>query len=128
MKNSNKTNLIAVFVYLGFWITTLLIFWLSEEDAMGYSLLFQTGLLCGVLPFSLSLFYVVRKGFDKEIIFLPITCGLGIVLHYYFTFSLKNMIAFSKINLISFECFLWPLIPSLLGIGIGYIILKLRKK
>lgn len=128
MKENNKINIITACVYSGAWIVSLIFFWLFEQDAMGYSILVQFGLLCCILPFALSLFYVVRKGFDLQLIFLPIACGLGIVLHHYFTFSLKNMIAFSKINMISFESVLWPLIPSLLGMAIGFIICKLRKK
>ncbi len=128
MKGSNKTNIITVSVYLAFWVLSLAFFWLFNPDALGYSLLVQSVLLCTILPFGLSVFYVSRNGFDLPLIFLPITCGLGIVLHQYFTFSLKNMIAFLKINIISFEGVLWPLVPSLLGMAVGFLILKIKKK
>ena len=82
-------------IYLVLWIILLILFWCFHIDEMFFSITaFYVGLpLCLLL---IGLFGVDKTSIKTHIIFILI--ALSYMLEEYLTFSLSNMIEFSKIN------------------------------
>ena len=99
-------------IYIVLWIILLLLFWIFHIDEMFYSITaFYVGLpLCLLL---IGLFGVEEPNIKTHIIFIIL--ALSYMLEEYLTFSLANMIAFSKINAPEIAMFIRAL--ALLYIG-----------
>ncbi len=126
MTEQTRRRNILVAVYFGIWIFTVLFFWLftSGSDAFGFSLLFLWILLpAATLVIS---FLIGRNNFWGKWKWVSIIdFGLMYMLSEYVTFSLANMLAFSKFNLPDFGMLFAGAIISVIGLGIGSL---LRRK
>ncbi len=105
--NERKSKIILLASYLGIWAFSILCFWLFTPpgSAMVYSLLF----LWLVLPVSILFvsFWIGKNGyFGKWKWMLLPAFGLSYLLAEYGTFSMANMISFSKWNSPDFWMFL----------------------
>lgn len=134
VKNGKK--LFALIVFAGYtliWGIVLLLFWCSplSTDALGYSLLFFYFILPSA-SFAAALLIGYNDLFGRFkwlfLLFFLVTT----VLAYYLTFSLKNMIAFDKINYITWDTvlqgFLFGAVPAAVGMGTGFLIRLIKNK
>lgn len=130
VKSKNKlSEVILVSTYLGIWAFSLLVFWLFTDgaDAMGYSLVFLW-LVLPVTTFVISLL-IGRNGYwGKWKWAASIAFGVMYMLAEYATFSLANMVAFSKINQPSYGMILAGGVISLAGLGIGAIVSRRKNR
>lgn len=124
------SELIVASVYLAIWAFALIVFWffMSESDAMGYSIVF----LWIVLPVSTlitSLFIGKNDYFGKIKWLTPLVFGIMHMLAEYSTFSMSNMLTnpYSKFNMPQFDLLLIGAAFSFVGLGIGFIIKKIKK-
>lgn len=125
---ATKRNL--VLLYLLVYAVSLLVFWcfIDGGDAMGYSLIFQ----CGVIPavtFAVSLL-IGKHGYwgNWKWISVPLLALMGL-LSDYFTFQLANMIANEKFHAPdNFAWFFVSAIVCAVGLIIGDLICKKAKK
>ncbi len=122
-----KARLIAA--YLAIWAFALLVFWLfgGRADALGYSVVF----LWGVLPVTTlvcSLLIGKYNYWGKGKWFTALPFGAMYMLTQYATFSAANMIAFQHFNRPDFEMMLGGVILSVIGLGIGSLLRRIRGK
>lgn len=127
-KERNK-NIFMISTYLIIWAVAILMFWLftGEGDAMGYSLM---TFFC-VLPittFVISFLIGRDKNWELLKYFMPIFFGVMYMIAEYATFSLANMTSFDKFNLPSFELIITGAVISYIGIVIGLLTSKLKRK
>ena len=125
-KNKLSRQLIII-TYLIIWAFSLIFFWFftSSSDAMAYSLMFLW-ILLPVTTFILSLLIGKGDHWGRYKWISPLIFGLMYMLAEYGTFSAANMVSFDKFNLPSLGMIPVGAIISLLGIGLGTGIRKLR--
>ena len=128
VKSKNKlSRQLIIITYLVIWAFSLIFFWFftSGSDAMGYSLMFLA-ILLPVTTFILSLLIGKGDHWGGYKWISPLIFGLMYMLAEYGTFSAANMVSFDKFNLPSLGMIPVGAIISLLGIGLGTGIRKLR--
>ncbi len=126
--NDRKAKTVLVSIYLAIWAFAIIVFWFftSGSDAFGYSIMF----LWILLPFSTFIFSLLigKNGLWGRYKWLSaIVFGIMYMLAEYATFNAANMAAFNKFNSPRFGMILGGAIISLIGIGIGHIIYKIKK-
>ena len=127
-KNKLSQQLIVI-TYLGIWAFSLIVFWFftSGSDAMGYSLMFLW-ILLPVTTFVLSLLIGKGDHWGRHKWIASLAFGTMYMLAEYGTFSAANMVSFDKFNLPSLGMIPAGAIISLLGMGLGTGIRKLRSR
>jgi hypothetical protein len=125
----NLAQLILVITYVVIWAFSLIVFWLftSGSDAMAYSLMFLW-ILLPVTTFIISLLIGKNNYWGKWKWSSALVFGVMYMLAEYGTFNITNMYAFDKVNLPRLEMLLIGDMISLIGLGIGTLIHKSRKK
>lgn len=130
VKSKNRVALfILIATYLGIWSIALIAFWffISGSDALGYSLMFLW-ILLPVTTFVISLLLARNDYIGKWKWFSAIVFGIMYMLAEYATFSAANMIAVKKINMPEFKMIFAGAMISLVGIGIGTVIKRIKSK
>ncbi len=130
VKSRNKfSELITIVVYLAIWALSLIVFWLftSGSDAMGFGIMFLWVLL-PVTTFVISLLIGKNNYWGKWKWLSVIVFGIMYMLAEYATFSTANMVAFGKINMPELGMIPVGAIISLIGLGIGVGIYRLKSK
>jgi transcriptional regulator with XRE-family HTH domain len=130
VKSKNRVALfILIATYLGIWSIALIAFWffISGSDALGYSLMFLW-ILLPVTTFVISLLLARNDYIGKWKWFSAIVFGIMYMLAEYATFSAANMIAVKKINMPEFKMIFVGAMISLVGIGIGTVIKRIKSK
>ena len=126
--NNKLSKQIMLGIYLLIWAFSLLIFWFTEEqDAIGYSIMVFY-ILLPITSFIISIWIGKDNSWDLLKYLMPIFFGIMYMLAEYTTFSLANMTSFNKINLPEFRMIIPGAIISYLGIVIGLIYTKIKKK
>jgi len=110
-----------VMFYIFLWTILLVFYWTSRVDAFAYSLItFYIALpLCLLM---ISLFGVEKIKKSTHIFFLIFS--IMYMLEEYLTFSLDNMISFSKVNVPDFMMIIYSMIILYIGLIINKIIIK----
>ena len=122
-----RSEIAAPLAYLAIWILTLIVFWCFTDGAgaMGFSILF----LWIILPLSTviaSLAIGLCDSFGRwKWLGLPIF-GVMYMLAEYGTFALANTLAFGNINPPQLVMIPVGAACSLLGMGIGILIRRIR--
>mgnify|MGYP005809081429 FL=1 len=122
-------GVILAVVYLVIWAAAIIAFWFlgSGSDAMGYSLVYLW-ILLPVTTFVVSLL-IGKNDYMGEWKWLSfIAFGIMYMLSEYATFGAANMAAFDKVNIPELGMIPAGAMISLIGMGIGMIIRKSRKK
>ena len=122
-------GVILAVVYLVIWAAAIIAFWFlgSGSDAMGYSLVYLW-ILLPVTTFVVSLL-IGKNDYMGEWKWLSfIAFGIMYMLSEYATFGAANMAAFDKVNIPVLGMVPAGAMISLIGMGIGMIIRKSRKK
>lgn len=130
VKSRNKfSELITIVVYLAIWALSLIVFWFftSGSDAMGFGIMFLWVLL-PVTTFVISLLIGKNNYWGKWKWLSIIAFGVMYMLAEYATFSTANMVAFGKINMPELGMIPVGAIVSLIGLGIGVGIYRLKSK
>lgn len=130
VKSRNKfSELITIVVYLAIWALSLIVFWFftSGSDAMGFGIMFLWVLL-PVTTFVISLLIGKNNYWGKWKWLSVIVFGIMYMLAEYATFSTANMVAFGKINMPELGMIPVGAIISLIGLGIGVGIYRLKSK
>lgn len=130
VKSRNKfSELITIVVYLAIWALSLIVFWLftSGSDAMGFGIMFLWVLL-PITTFVISLLIGKNNYWGKWKWLSVIVFGIMYMLAEYATFSTANMVAFGKINMPELGMIPVGAIISLIGLGIGVGIYRLKSK
>ena len=130
VNSQNKlSKQIMIGIYLIIWVFSLLTFWIftGEQDAIGYSFMVFYVLL-PISSFIISIWIGKDNSWDLLKYFMPILFGVMYMLAEYTTFSLANMTSFNKINLPEFRMIIPGAIISYLGIVIGLMYTKIKKK
>jgi transcriptional regulator with XRE-family HTH domain len=122
-------KLILVMTYVVIWAFSLLVFWFfaGASDAMAYSLMFLW-ILLPVTTFVISLLIGKNNYWGQWKWCAAFVFGVMYMLAEYSTFSMANMDAFDKVNLPRFEMILIGGMISLIGLGIGALLHRVRKK
>lgn len=120
---------ILLFLYFIVWIFVVLIFWFFTDaaDAMGYSLVY----LWGVLPISIflcSMWIGKKNDWGRRKWIVPIGLGITYMLAEYATFQIYNSLYFGKINLPRFEMIVAGGVVSILGLAVGSIFCRYKRK
>ncbi len=121
VKSKNKfSKFILIITYLAIWAISLIVFWffISDSDAMGYSIMFFWVLL-PVTSFVLSLLIGKNDYWGKWKWISAVVFGIMYMLAEYATFSAANMISFNNINRPQFDMILIGAVISIVGLGIG---------
>lgn len=128
VKSRNKfAKLILITVYLAIWAIAVIVFWFftSGSDTLGYSVMFFLVLL-PVTTFVLSLL-IGKNGYGGKWKWISAAAfGVMYMLAEYATFTAANMVSFSKINMPHFSMFVTGALISIIGIGIGVGIDRLK--
>ena len=126
---NKQSRLILIITYLAIWAFSLIVFWFftSGSDAMAYSLMFLW-ILLPVTTFVISLLIGKNDYWGRYKWFTAIGFGIMYMLAEYATFSAANMVSFSKFNMPSFGMIPAGAIISLVGLGIGAGISRLRSR
>lgn len=130
VKSRNKfSELITIVVYLAIWALSLIVFWFftSGSDAMGFGIMFLWVLL-PVTTFVISLLIGKNNYWGKWKWLSIIAFGVMYMLAEYATFSTANMVSFGKINMPELGMIPVGAIISLIGLGIGVGIYRLKSK
>lgn len=124
-----KAKTILICVYLSIWAYAILAFWLFDagRDAMGYSLMFLW-ILFPVTTFVISLLIGKGNYWGTGKWYGAFFFGLMYMLAEYATFSAANMTAFEKINLPQFGMIVGGGIISAMGLALGSLIRRIKKK
>lgn len=125
------SKLLLVLSYLIVWSIAIIFFWIfiayERGDAMGYSLMFLWGIL-PVLTFTIS-FLISRNDYWERCKWLgAIAFGIMYMLAEYATFRMANNISFHKMNAPEISMMFIGAIISLIGMGIGHLIYRIRVK
>ena len=130
VNSKNKlSRLLIIITYLSIWAFSLIVFWFftSGSDAMGYSLMFLW-ILLPVTTFVLSLLIGKNDHWGHHKWIACLAFGIMYMLAEYGTFSAANMVSFDKFNLPSLGMIPAGAIISLLGMGLGTGIRKIRSR
>ncbi|MDO4777926.1 MAG: helix-turn-helix transcriptional regulator [Tissierellia bacterium] len=121
------SKLILVLSYLLIWSITIIVFWrfTDSSDAMGYSLMY-IWIILPVSTFVVSLLIGKNDYWGRFKWFAAIAFGIMYMLAEYATFSMANNVSFNKINMPNFSMMFTGMIISVIGIGIGHLMLKKR--
>ena len=105
--------------YIALWFILLVLFWCTNMDEMLYSITaFYVGLPLGLLM--ISIFGVSEMNIKTHILFVVL--ALSYMLCEYLTYSLSNMITFSKINMPEIAMFITALAILYIGVTIRNLI------
>lgn len=117
-------SIILIATYMGIWAFAILFFWCftSPGDAMAYSLIFQQFVLPAATV-TVSLLLSKQDTFGRWKWLSPFVFAALFTLADYATFSMKNMLAFHKVNVLNFIYFCKGEVIALIGIAIGHILL-----
>lgn len=117
------SEIILIATYLGIWAFALITFWFftSGSDAIGFSFVFLW-IVLPVSTFVISLMIGKNNYWSKWKRLVPIVFGIMHMIAEYATFSMRNMIAFNRINMPQFERILVGAFISLIGLWIGHYI------
>ena len=130
VKSKEKfSKILLIGIYLIIWVLSILVFWLftGEDAGIGYSLMVFYCIL-PITTFIVSFLIGKDKSWDSVRYFMPLFFGIMYMLVEYATFSLCNMTSFNKVNLPEFSMIISGSVISYLGILIGIIIDKLKRK
>lgn len=121
------SKLILVLSYLLIWSIAIIVFWrfTDSSDAMGYSLMY-IWIILPVSTFVVSLLIGKNDYWGRFKWFASIAFGIMYMLAEYATFSMANNVSFNKINMPNFSMMFTGMIISVIGIGIGHLMLKKR--
>lgn len=121
------SKIILCLSYLVIWAIALIAFWFftGESDAMGYGFVYLW-ILLPVTTFVVSLLIAVNNYWGRYKWLGVLILGIMYMLAGYATFSTANMLAFSKFNMPDFTMIINGGIVSLLGMGIGSLIYRLK--
>lgn len=122
------SGIILLVTYLIIWVAGILYFYfLDFEYGLGYNIMFL-GIILPITTLILSV--IVGKTYRREKgkWFLPIGLGVMYMLAEYATFSAANMAAFHHFVMPEYAMILVGAIFSLIGIGIGTGIARMRWK
>lgn len=116
---------ILISTYLVVFAFALLTFWvfMSPTDSMGFSIVFLM-LVLPILTFVTSVIVSKNDFLVKGKWLMPLILGIAYMLSEYATFSLSNMIAFSKLNPPQIEMLFAGAAISLIGLLIGLLLKK----
>ncbi len=121
VKSKNRLRkALPLLIYTSIWALCILFFWIfnSATDAAVFSIF----VFWGILPItSLIISAIIGKDDVKPLTKIGTVALIGIMymLCEYFTFSLANMVAFDKFNLINFDALLMGAVFSAIGMGLG---------
>jgi len=120
---------ILIGTYLIIWVLTLLIFWsfVNSSDIFEYGIIVFY-LVLPVITFVCSIFIGKDIFWSDKKVIMPVFFGLMYMLAEYATFSLSNMLFFNKFNLPEFGLAFVGGIISYIGVIIGTIYSKLKKR
>lgn len=124
-----QSQLILLLTYLVVWALGIMIFWFFTKDdqAMGFALIYLW-ILLPVTTLVISIIIGKRNYWgNRKWLSTPIF-GCLYMLAEYATFSAANMVAFQKINTPDWNMILTGSIIALLGLAIGTLAYKLKKK
>lgn len=122
-------GVILAVVYLVIWAAAIIAFWFlgSGSDAMGYSLVYLW-ILLPVTTFVVALL-IGKNDYMGEWKWLSVIAfGIMYMLSEYATFGAANMAAFAEVNIPELGMIPAGAMISLIGMGVGMIIRKSRKK
>lgn len=120
---------ILISTYLAVFAFALLTFWvfMSPTDSMGFSIVFLM-LVLPILTFVTSVIVSKNELLGREKWLMPLILGVAYMLSEYATFSLSNMISFSKFNPPQIEMLFAGGTISLIGLLIGQLLKMEGKK
>ena len=120
MEHNIRNKIIIILSYLLIWALAMTVFWFftSENDAMGYSLMYLW-IILPVTTFVESLLIGKNDFFGKGKWGSTLFFGVMYMLAEYGTFKMANNIAFNKLNAPDFGMIVAGVIISLIGILLG---------
>ncbi|MBQ9886645.1 MAG: helix-turn-helix transcriptional regulator [Lachnospiraceae bacterium] len=123
------SKLIHITSYLVIWAMLLMLFWFGKGggDAMGFGVL-AFYIILPVATIVISFFIGKGDEWGRYKWFLIIFFGIMFMLMEYATFNLANMIEFNKVNMPEFTAFLQGAVYSAVGMVVGFLADKARKK
>ena len=126
---TNLSKLILLLTYLLIWSISVISFWCFLEDGneMGYSLL-CVWILLPLTTLIISFIIGRMHDWDRRKWFLALGFGFMYMLLPYVTFGLANMLTFHKMNLPEWYLMIVGVGISLVGMGVGTVIWKLKHK
>lgn len=130
VKSKNRLRkILPILIYVSIWALCILFFWIfsGTTDAAVFSIF----VFWGILPVtSLIISAIIGKDDFRNLTKVGIVALIGIMymLCEYFTFSLANMVAFDKINLINFDTLFMGIVFSAIGMGIGCLAKYIKDK
>ncbi len=130
VKIKNKySKLVLVLSYLVIWAVAIIAFWCftDPQNGIGYSLTYFY-IILPVTTFVVSLLISRNNYWGKFKWLGSVGFGIMYMLSEYATFSMANNIEFHKVNIPEFPMILNGAVISLIGMGIGHLIYKKRKK
>lgn len=130
VKSKNKIfRFILIIAYLVIWAISLIAFWFftSDSDAMGYGIMYLW-ILLPVTTFVISLLIGKNNYWGNGKWILAIAFGIMYMLAEYATFSAANMVTYEKLNMPDFGMILLGAIISIVGLGVGVGINRLKSK
>lgn len=130
VKSKTKTRkILPILIYTAIWAMCILFFWVfnGATDAAVFSIF----VFWGILPITSFIISIIigKDDFSPSTkIGTVVLLGVMYMLCEYFTFSLANMVAFDKFNLISFDALFMGVGFSAIGMGIGCLTKYLKNK
>lgn len=126
--NLKRNKITPILAYLLIWVVTLIVFWffISESDAMGYSLMFLW-IILPVTTFIVSFIIGKNDSFGKGKWIFILFLGVMYMLADYGTFKMANNIAFDKLNSPGWGMIIVGVIISLIGMLAGLLINKKKR-
>ncbi len=127
VKSKQKlSKLMIILSYMIIWAVAVIVFWaVNEVDATVYSILVLWLLLPAV---TLVTSLLIGRNFESNKKWLWIIFfGVMYMLTEYLSFSLANMVAFSKINDPDFSCLIAGCAFAAVGMAIGHFAKKRKK-
>lgn len=126
--SENTSKAITLAAYPVIWAACLVYFWAMRNsiDAAGYSI-FVFWLIIPITTFAASLFIAKNNNISKIKWLSPAFFGIMYMLAEYLSFSLLNMVTFSKINRPEPMLIIYGILISTAGLFAGYIINKNKK-
>ncbi len=127
--NTNRNKMIAILSYLLIWALAMIVFWFftSGSDAMGYGLMFLW-IILPVTTFVVSVVIGKNNFWGKGKWAAAVFFGAMYMLAEYGTFKMANSIAFNKLNLPEFGMIAVGAIISAIGMLLGSLWNRKRRK
>lgn len=124
-----RTRNILISVYVGIWTASVLLFWgfTGDSDAMAYGFL-VFWIVLPVSTFVLSLL-LSKNACGSYIKWLGILgFGFMYMMADYVTYKLANTIAAGRMNMPDAAAFAAGTVLSLIGMGAGHVIYRMKKR